>query len=238
MYKRQRPRNIHTQLSSQSSALDTIIQTLRLALGNFHIFTILRFENTYILNTICFCTFFRSQNDFGKQDYSGEGVHEELFIKKHAYQTGTGFGNYKFPSYGQRSSSSSSSSGSSSSGSGYGFNHPSQATSYSSSSSWSSNSVNGQPQLAPFDQSGYGHLGHEHSAVPLAPTGQKMCTNKPKTILNASTKCSLVTKSCNVQCLNNYALPDGQTKAKIFCNDGEWTLENLPWTDKLACERE
>lgn len=181
-----------------------------------------------------FLPFFRSQNDFGKQDYSGEEVHEELFIKKHAYQTGTGFGNFKFP-FGQRSSSTSSasSSSSSSSGGGYGFN-PSQAESYSSSSSWSSNSANGQPQLAPFDQSGYGH---EQSPIPLAKTGEKMCTHKPKGILNASTKCSLVTKSCIVQCMNNYQLPNGETKAKLYCNAGQWALENLDWTDKLACER-
>lgn len=183
------------------------------------------------LNIIFFLSIFCSQNDFGKDDYGGEEVHE-VFIKKHAYQTGTGFGNFKFPSFGQRSSSSSaSSSSSSSSGSGYGANNPSQATSYSSSSSWSSGS--GQPPLAPFDQSGYGR-----SSIPLAKTGEKMCTNKPKAILNASTKCSLVTKSCIVQCLNNYQLPNGESKAKIYCNAGEWALENLEWTDKLACERE
>lgn len=187
-----------------------------------------------------FPCFFRSQNDYGKQNYDGEEVHE-VFIKKHAYQTGTGFGNFKFPTFGRQSSSSSAaSSSSSSSGSGgYGMNNPSQAISYSSSSSWSSSSANGQQaQLAPFDQSGYGRSGYSPTAVPLAKVGEKVCTNKPKSILNASTKCSLVTKTCTVQCLNNFQLPNGEAKAKIYCNNGEWALENLDWTDKLACERE
>lgn len=116
-------------------------------------------------------------------------------------------------------------------GSGYKVHIPSQSTSYSSSSSWSS---------------GHGSSGsgeHEHG-VKLASfeslgeqRDKKVCTTKPKTILNASMKCSIVSNSCNVQCLNNYQLPNGETKTKMICKDGVWSLENLELTEKVACER-
>lgn len=200
-------------------------------------------KNKQNFQVIFISNFFRSQNDFGKQDFSRKEFHEE-FIKKHAYQTGTGFGNFKLP-FGKLSSSSANSK-SSSSGSGYGINKPSQ-----SSNSWSSSygSSNGQsqyeqPQLAPFntfDESGGEQYGGYKSTTPppvrFTQPDEKMCTNKPKTILNAKTHCSLVTKTCDVKCKNNYQLPNGETKGKIYCNAGEWTLEKLDWTDNLACER-
>lgn len=68
-------------------------------------------------------------------------------------------------------------------------------------------------------------------------SNRRPCTNKPKAILNASTKCSIVTNSCIVQCLDNYQFPSGDSKMKMLCDDGEWTLENIEWSDKLACER-
>lgn len=154
---------------------------------------------------------------YGKNESTDGNEIHEIFYKKNAYKTGTGF---KFPSF---SSSSSSSSSGSSSGSNYG-NNPSLSSSYSQSSSYSSGlggSIN-QP------------------AVQLAPYGQQaqpICSTKPKSILNASTKCNLGTNTCMVQCLNSYRLPNGETMAKMICNNGEWVLEKLDWTEKLACER-
>lgn len=65
----------------------------------------------------------------------------------------------------------------------------------------------------------------------------KPCTEKPKSILNALTKCSIVSNSCMVQCLDGYQFPNGDLKKKMLCEDGEWTLEKTEWSDKLACER-
>lgn len=184
----------------------------------------------YLKLNLIFSALVYSQIDSGKQNlYDGEEVHEPLFIKKHAYKTGTEF----FPSLTKRFGSTSGSSAGSSSSSGAG-----QSGSYSSSSSWSSSSsYNGgqsgyqqQPQLAQY-------AGYQPTAIPLASFAEKVCTTKPKSIPNASTQCSLVSKTCNVQCLKDYQLPNGETKAKMYCNNGDWALENMEWTDKLACER-
>lgn len=141
---------------------------------------------------------------------------------------------------GGRGSSSFSSSASSSGDSGFfgsRFNMPAQSASYSGSSSWSSSyggqsGYQQQPDLAQFNQ----YAGYQSPSIPLAPA-EAVCTQKPKAIPNAKTQCSLTTKTCTVQCFSDYQLPNGETKAKMYCNNGDWALENLEWSDKLACER-
>ncbi|XP_031619378.1 hemocytin isoform X2 [Contarinia nasturtii] len=75
-----------------------------------------------------------------------------------------------------------------------------------------------------------------HSKTGSAQSYGRTCQDIPRTILNASKRCSIVSKTCTIECLNNYQLPNGETKAKQYCADGTWLLENLDWTDKLACE--
>lgn len=168
------------------------------------------FEYIFLMNFALKCSI-STNSIYGKDDLNDVNEVHEVFYKKNAYKTGTGFKEYNSPSY-----SGSSSSSSSSSASGYG-SYPSQSSPYSKVSSYNS----GQP-------------------VHLAPYGQETrqtCSPKPKTILNASTRCTQGTSTCMVQCLENYQLPNGETMARMICNNGEWVLEKLDWTDKLACER-
>lgn len=178
-----------------------------------------------------FSTAYSTKAVYGKDDLNdGEEVHE-VFYKKNAYKTGTGFNGFKFPSF---SASVSSSSSSSSSGSGYGYN-PSQASSYSGSSGQSvgSGGYSGHNHHSPVQLAPYGSSYGQYTPLPQ----EKACSTKPKSLLNASTRCTQGTNNCMVQCLDNYQLPNGETKARMICKNGEWVLENLDWTDKLACER-
>lgn len=65
----------------------------------------------------------------------------------------------------------------------------------------------------------------------------KACTKKPKAIINASVKCTLLTNTCKAKCQPNYQFPNGETMLNIICDAGEWTLEKLEWSNNLACER-
>lgn len=75
------------------------------------------------------------------------------------------------------------------------------------------------------------------SSSSLSSGSVEVCTHKPKSILNASIKCSLVSKTCVAHCFDDYQFPNGERKLKINCEAGEWSLERLEWSDKLACER-
>lgn len=66
---------------------------------------------------------------------------------------------------------------------------------------------------------------------------RKTCTQKPKSIINASVKCTIITNTCKAKCIEGYQFPNGETYMKVICDAGEWTLENLEWSDTLACER-
>lgn len=188
----------------------------------------------------------------------GNEVHE-IVVKRNAYQTG--YGGHHFPS---GSSSSSSSSSSSNTGYGYGGSM-SQSSSYSSSSSYGGTGYGPGPthgtgyapsgysgyhqpgvQLAPFDAGpSYGRVtmppqsyrNTNYGRVTMPPTRSSACTTKPQSILNASTRCTVGANSCTVQCMNGYQFPNGQTKARMTCTNEEWILENLEWSNKLACER-
>lgn len=210
--------------------------------------------------------FIFSQNDYGKHDlYEGMDEVHETFDKRSAYKTGTGYGGYHAPPAGYLSSSSSSSS--SSSGSGGGFNPAqsssySQSSSYGGYGGYNgyggSNKYQQQPavplspygyhpplaaypgsQSAPYGQSSSGSNGRTQYVYtrPPPPAQAIQCFTEPKSILNALTKCSMTTNNCIVECINNYQFPNGQTKAKLLCSAGQWILENLDWTEKLACER-
>lgn len=195
------------------------------------------------------------------EDESPDEVHEDLVVKRNAYQTGYG-GYHNLP--GGSSSSGSSSSSSSNTGYGYGGSM-SQSSSYSSSSSYGGTGYGADPthgtgyapsgysgyhqsgvQLAPFDAGpSYGratlppqsYRNTNYGRVTMPPTRSSACTTKPQSILNASTRCTVGANSCTVQCMNGYQFPNGQTKARMTCTNEEWILENLEWSNKLACER-
>lgn len=104
-----------------------------------------------------------------------------------------------------------------------------------------------QPPLAPYPgpqsnsngQSSSGTYGRTQYTYtrPPPPSQAIQCPTEPKSILNAYTKCSISTNNCIVECLKDYQFPNGQAKAKLICSSGQWVLENLDWTEKLACER-
>lgn len=194
---------------------------------------------------------YHSQNDYShgiNNNYDSNNAVNEEFYKAKTYKVSS----YKVPA--SYSSSSSHSSSSSLNG-----NIP---ASYSSSSSYSSSKASSgydssdglynldsnpsqmnsehNPDAYEFKSytqkqydGGKSALG-QHNSVEF---NQKSCTNKPKPILNAVTQCSIVTNSCVAKCIANYQFPNGETKVKIGCETGEWVLEKLDWTDKLACER-
>lgn len=71
---------------------------------------------------------------------------------------------------------------------------------------------------------------------PLKRPANQKCT-KPKPIIKkAFTRCSAAANSCIVRCANNHQFPNGKTSVKLFCDAGEWVLEDLGKNDKLACE--
>lgn len=65
----------------------------------------------------------------------------------------------------------------------------------------------------------------------------KACTKKPKTIGNASVKCTLLSNTCKAKCAPNFQFPNGETILTVICVGGEWAFEKLEWSNDLACER-
>lgn len=65
-----------------------------------------------------------------------------------------------------------------------------------------------------------------------------VCTKKPKTIMNASIRCTLMSNTCKAVCKEGYQFPTGETLLNVICDAGEWSLEKYEWSDKLSCERE
>lgn len=102
-------------------------------------------------------------------------------------------------------------------------------------------------QLAPFDGGpsyrrvtippSQSYRNSNYGRFTVQPTSSNTCRTKPQSILNASTRCTVGTGTCMVQCMNGYQFPNGETKAKMICTNDEWILENLEWSTKLACER-
>lgn len=68
--------------------------------------------------------------------------------------------------------------------------------------------------------------------------GRSVCTKKPKTIMNASVRCTLMSNTCKAVCKEGYQFPTGETLLNVLCEGGEWSLEKYEWSDKLSCERE
>lgn len=62
------------------------------------------------------------------------------------------------------------------------------------------------------------------------------CVREPKSIANAETRCQSPAL-CVAQCLNGYQFPNGNKRMRIVCEAGEWVMEHIEWSDKLACER-
>lgn len=90
------------------------------------------------------------------------------------------------------------------------------------------------PPLPPTAES---YRNSNYGRVTSRPHNSNACTTKPQSILNASTRCTVGANTCMVQCMNGYQFPNGETKARMICTNEEWTLENLEWSNKLACER-
>lgn len=67
---------------------------------------------------------------------------------------------------------------------------------------------------------------------------QLVCTKKPKKIMNAAVRCTLLTNTCKAVCTEGYQFPTGETLLHVICEAGEWSLEKYEWSDQLSCERE
>lgn len=84
----------------------------------------------------------------------------------------------------------------------------------------------------------YGHNLEMQSGSSSVEHVRSVCTKKPKTIMNAAVRCTLITNTCKAVCKEGYQFPTGETLLNVICDAGEWSLEKYEWSDKLSCERE
>lgn len=66
---------------------------------------------------------------------------------------------------------------------------------------------------------------------------RRVCVKKPKNIMNAAVKCTLIGNKCTAKCSDGYQFPTGETSLRVLCSEGEWSLEKYEWNDDLSCER-
>lgn len=88
------------------------------------------------------------------------------------------------------------------------------------------------------DESAYAHNLEMQSGSSSVEHVRPACTKKPKIIMNASIRCTLMTNTCKAVCKEGYQFPTGETLLNVICEAGEWSLEKYEWSDQLSCERE
>lgn len=95
-----------------------------------------------------------------------------------------------------------------------------------------------QKLVFPDDDGGFSNHLEMQSGSRSVENVRPVCTKKPKTIMNASVRCTLMTNTCKAVCKEGYQFPTGETLLNVICDAGEWSLEKYEWSDKLSCERE
>lgn len=73
------------------------------------------------------------------------------------------------------------------------------------------------------------------NSKPMPNADEKPCPKNKPIIKKAFVKCS--TSGCVVQCSKNYQFKNGQSSAKLLCNNGVWTLDGFEKKAKPACKR-